>query len=353
VNGATTAAEIVVEGQVQGVGFRTFVQRRALQLGLAGFVMNLRDGRVRARAEGPRRLVEDLVRDLEKGPPLSRVELHHPLRGVRAVRLRLRACARRLGGATCVVVAAAAAVAPSALGETRAPAPPLRVHVVDQGDTLYAIARRNATTVKALVGANRLPSADAPLRVGQRLVIPGHRASIPVHREAAPGRRVAPPDARRPVARASLELGVPDFVERAPAFVWPVEGTVTSAFGRRRSGWHAGIDIKAPAGSPVRAAAAGLVTASGEEFGYGRVVRIAHVDGFVTVYAHNKANLVRVGARVRAGDRIATVGRTGLATADHVHFEILRQGRAYNPLYLLPLPARVAQVDESGPEERF
>ena len=73
-NGATTAAEIVVEGQVQGVGFRTFAQRRALHLGLAGYVMNLRDGRVRARAEGPRRCLEDLVRDLEKGPPLSRVE---------------------------------------------------------------------------------------------------------------------------------------------------------------------------------------------------------------------------------------------------------------------------------------
>jgi acylphosphatase len=74
VNGATTAAEIIVEGQVQGVGFRAFAQRRATQLGLSGYVMNLRDGRVRARVEGKRRLVEELARDLEKGPPLSRVE---------------------------------------------------------------------------------------------------------------------------------------------------------------------------------------------------------------------------------------------------------------------------------------
>ena len=73
-NGATTAAEIVVEGEVQGVGFRAFAKRRASQLGLAGYVMNLRDGRVRARAEGPRRIVEEFARDLEKGPPLSRVE---------------------------------------------------------------------------------------------------------------------------------------------------------------------------------------------------------------------------------------------------------------------------------------
>ena len=67
------AAEIIVEGRVQGVGFRTYAQRKASQLGLNGYVMNLRDGRVRVRAEGAREVIEDLVRDLQKGPPLSRV----------------------------------------------------------------------------------------------------------------------------------------------------------------------------------------------------------------------------------------------------------------------------------------
>ncbi|HEV8613957.1 MAG TPA: acylphosphatase [Methylomirabilota bacterium] len=69
-----TAADIVVEGRVQGVGFRDYAQRRAAHLGLAGYVMNLKDGRVRARVEGPRADIEDLVRALEKGPPLSRIE---------------------------------------------------------------------------------------------------------------------------------------------------------------------------------------------------------------------------------------------------------------------------------------
>jgi acylphosphatase len=68
-----SAAEILVEGDVQGVGYRNFAQRRALQLGLAGYVMNLRDGRVRVRVEGPREVIEELARDLEKGPPLARV----------------------------------------------------------------------------------------------------------------------------------------------------------------------------------------------------------------------------------------------------------------------------------------
>ena len=68
------AVEIIVEGQVQGVGYRDYARRRASGLGLAGYVMNLKDGRVRVHAEGAREVIEELMRQLEKGPPLSRVE---------------------------------------------------------------------------------------------------------------------------------------------------------------------------------------------------------------------------------------------------------------------------------------
>ena len=71
---ARSAAEIIVEGRVQGVGYRNYAQRRAASLGLDGFVMNLKDGRVRARCEGPRPVIEEFIRDLGKGPPLSLVE---------------------------------------------------------------------------------------------------------------------------------------------------------------------------------------------------------------------------------------------------------------------------------------
>jgi acylphosphatase len=70
----TGAADILIEGQVQGVGYRNFVQRKAVQLGLAGFVMNLKDGNVRIRVEGVRETIEEFTRDLKKGPPLARVE---------------------------------------------------------------------------------------------------------------------------------------------------------------------------------------------------------------------------------------------------------------------------------------
>lgn len=73
-SGPSRAAEILVEGDVQGVGYRDFVQRRASRLGLTGYVMNLRDGRVRVRAEGAPESIEELAHGLEKGPPLARVE---------------------------------------------------------------------------------------------------------------------------------------------------------------------------------------------------------------------------------------------------------------------------------------
>ena len=68
-----TAAEILIEGRVQGVGYRDYARRRASGLGLGGWVANLRDGRVRLRAEGPRERIEALVRTLEQGPPLAKV----------------------------------------------------------------------------------------------------------------------------------------------------------------------------------------------------------------------------------------------------------------------------------------
>jgi acylphosphatase len=74
VNAPETAAEIVIEGSVQGVGYRDYARRHAARLGLGGWVMNLHDGRVRIHAEGPRARIQDLLQALEQGPTLSRVQ---------------------------------------------------------------------------------------------------------------------------------------------------------------------------------------------------------------------------------------------------------------------------------------
>ena len=73
-NAPSNAADILVEGRVQGVGFRDFAQRRASHLGATGYVVNLANGQVRVRAEASRETLEKLIRDLEKGPPLSHVD---------------------------------------------------------------------------------------------------------------------------------------------------------------------------------------------------------------------------------------------------------------------------------------
>jgi murein DD-endopeptidase MepM/ murein hydrolase activator NlpD len=214
------------------------------------------------------------------------------------------------------------------------------VHVVGRGDSLARLAARYRTTRQALMTTNRLTTADR-LRVGQRLhVATCPRAPEPRQDEpevtsvtTAATELLARVGPRRVLTR--LFLAFPEFARDGAAFQWPVDGAVASAFGRRHRGWHAGIDIPADMGTPIRAAAAGTVIVSGWERAYGNVVKIQHTDGFLTVYAHNLENLVEVGDTVPAGAIIATVGRSGHASANHLHFEIRQEGVAYNPLHLL------------------
>jgi len=95
---------------------------------------------------------------------------------------------------------------------------------------------------------------------------------------------------------------------------------------------HMGLDFDAPVGSAIRAVADGVVSFCGERSGYGNVVEVDHGNGYMTRYAHNRKNLVRVGQRVHAGEEIAYVGESGRATGPHCHFEVWLHGRPVNPL---------------------
>ena len=96
------------------------------------------------------------------------------------------------------------------------------------------------------------------------------------------------------------------------------------------------IDVAAPRGTPVYAVSAGLVHTARYNSGYGRIVVIDHGFGIRSRYAHNSSLLVRKGERVEAGQLIATVGSTGQSTGPHLHFELLIDGQAVDPLDYLP-----------------
>ena len=119
----------------------------------------------------------------------------------------------------------------------------------------------------------------------------------------------------------------------------PVEsGYISSLYGQRTDPFdgnqasHHGIDFAAVAGTQVLAVADGIVSHTGSDGGYGRLVEITHGNGYITRYAHNAKLLVKPGQTVKRGDPIALMGSTGRSTGPHVHFEVLRDGRPMNPL---------------------
>lgn len=121
----------------------------------------------------------------------------------------------------------------------------------------------------------------------------------------------------------------------APILHRPV--TVSSRFGEPRGDRiHKGIDLQAPAGTPVHATAPGRVTYSGEQRGYGEVIIIEHGGGLATVYAHLRKRRADAGDEVRRGQHIGDVGRSGNATTDHLHYEVRVNGAPVDPAPYLP-----------------
>jgi murein DD-endopeptidase MepM/ murein hydrolase activator NlpD len=119
--------------------------------------------------------------------------------------------------------------------------------------------------------------------------------------------------------------------------VWPAQGMLSSGFGWRWGRAHKGIDIAAPIGTPIVAAAAGRVSYAGwNDGGYGYVVEVDHEDGRMTRYAHNDRILVKDGQQVNQGQQISEMGTTGRSTGPHLHFEVRQpDGEAVNPIAFL------------------
>ena len=121
-------------------------------------------------------------------------------------------------------------------------------------------------------------------------------------------------------------------------FLWPVpaSSTISSGFGHRWGRAHEGIDISGPIGSHIVAASEGVVVYSGSEIGgYGNITVIAHKNGFFSIYAHAKVNFTKQGQRVYRGQVISQIGMTGRTRGPHLHFEIRKNGEAFDPTTFL------------------
>jgi murein DD-endopeptidase MepM/ murein hydrolase activator NlpD len=233
------------------------------------------------------------------------------------------------------------------------------VHVVNPGDTLMSIARRNHVSVAELAKANNL-DASVKLKLGTRLTVPAAKtagaappAPVAVAPPAvaavpAPSTRVA---AAGPQQSARLAQASPTAEENAaeapakageatgalPTFRWPVRGKVITSYGAKTNGKsNDGINLAVPEGTPVKAAEDGVVAYAGNELkGYGNLVLVRHSNGYVTAYAHASEVLVKRGDPIKRGQVIAKSGQSGEVGSPQLHFEIRKGSTPVDPLQFL------------------
>jgi murein DD-endopeptidase MepM/ murein hydrolase activator NlpD len=258
---------------------------------------------------------------------------------------------------------AAAAPAPAvAAPATKPVAAASSVHVVNKGDTLHSIARRNHVPVGELAKANNLDQS-AKLSIGMKLTVPGSKsaAAEPAPAVAAPAQQLAAltPPATRSITPAAPQQSArlaqsnvqveekpaepaanakpSETTSALPSFRWPVRGKVITSYGAKTNGKaNDGINVAVPEGTPVKAAEDGIVAYSGNELkGYGNLILVRHSNGYVTAYAHASELLVRRGDTIKRGQIIAKSGQSGEVGSPQLHFEIRKGSSPVDPLQFL------------------
>jgi murein DD-endopeptidase MepM/ murein hydrolase activator NlpD len=240
------------------------------------------------------------------------------------------------------------------------------VHIVNRGDTLMSIARRNHVPVAELARANNLDTS-AKLSLGMKLTVPGAKSAAvaplmqpvaaapvqPVAAVAAPATKMVaaavPPQSARlaqattnvveekPVADAPAAVKPSEATGALPTFRWPVRGKVITSYGAKTNGKsNDGINLAVPEGTPVKAAEDGVVAYSGNELkGYGNLVLVRHSNGYVTAYAHASELMVKRGDTIKRGQIIAKSGQSGEVGSPQLHFEIRKGSSPVDPLQFL------------------
>jgi len=246
---------------------------------------------------------------------------------------------------------------------------------VSRGETLYAISWRTGVSVETLVRLNHI-DASYTIYPGQLLLLRqpattsspagqtrlAHSSKLPSgsghspagdkrsvatassqpprpvkeQRASVAGQKTVAPVSRKEYAgSAAQKVNSSNTPDRIARWLWPARGTVVKGFSATEQG-NKGIDIAGRSGQPIYATADGKVVYAGNALrGYGNLVIVKHNDEYLSAYAHNQRILVREQQSVKAGQQIATMGKSGVADG-RLHFEIRLRGKSVNPLRYLP-----------------
>ena len=186
----------------------------------------------------------------------------------------------------------------------------------------------------------KLLSPEPKIHARDSSIVPeAKRVNAQPPREVAIARQVPPQPAEAapapsPSVDASAPVGSLKAAEAVSTFYWPVRGQVIAGFGSKINGQqNKGIDVAVPEDTPVKAADDGVVLYSGNGLkSYGNLLLVRHANGYVTVYAHAKELLVKVGDEIKRGQVIAKSGKTGDVDRPQIHFEIRKASAPVNPL---------------------
>ena len=211
------------------------------------------------------------------------------------------------------------------------PQPPtekINIHWVSPGETLYAIAWRYNMDPERLARANGIRSPYR-LNAGQQLTL--ILTTVPKAR--------TPVVASQPSVVKKKKKSSPHVSKRFDGFTawqWPAKGNVSRRFSSKSNALHKGLDIRGKRGQSVYAANTGVVVYAGAGLpAYGKLLIVKHNETYLSAYAHNSQLLVNEGDKVKVGQQIAEMGKSG-TTYEHLHFEIRKKGVPVNPLTVLP-----------------
>ena len=209
--------------------------------------------------------------------------------------------------------------------------PRQRYYTVRKGDTLYSIAKKNNMTVAQLARINNI-HAPYTLSVGQRLKLtewdntntaPASTAKTTTSKKTTTQTTKA--------ATTTKNITIPKSAQ-SKRFDRPASGKMIQGCSSTENAHNEGINIAGKIGDPIKAADSGQVVYAGNELnGYGNLMLIKHKDGWITAYAHNDKLLVKKGAQVARGQKIATMGKTGNVKTPQLHFEVRYKTKVVDP----------------------